>query len=72
MNTIDAGAVLDRVKEGHDYSPQTIAWALVMTGDMDESEYQRIYAPVRSAGVAGSVSEKDSGIGQAGSAGLVG
>lgn len=64
MNTIEARAVLDRTKDGQAYSPQTIAWALVMTGDMDESEYERTYASVRSAGMAGEVSQADAGIGQ--------
>jgi hypothetical protein len=64
MNTIEAQAVLDRTKDGQAYSPQTIAWALVMTGDMNESEYERIYASVRGSGMAGKVSQADAGIGQ--------
>jgi hypothetical protein len=61
MNTIEARAVLDRTKDGQAYSPQTIAWALVMTGDLDESEYEKTYASVRGAGMAGAVSQTDAG-----------
>jgi hypothetical protein len=64
MNTIEARAVLDRTKDGQAYSPQTIAWALVMTGDMDESEYERIYASVRGAGMAGKAPQESTGVWQ--------
>lgn len=64
MNMIEATAVLDRVKDGQDVNPRAVSWALVMTGDLDESEYERIYAPVRGSGVAVAVSKEGSGVGQ--------
>lgn len=72
MNAIQAKMILDRVREGWDYSEATITRAFFMTGEISEHEFRAMEGGMRSTGVGGPLPETGAGIWARGSAGVVG
>ena len=72
MNAIQAKMILDRVRDGWDYSEATITRAFFMTGEISEHEFRAMEGGMRSTGVGGPLPETGAGIWARGSAGVVG
>ena len=72
MNAIQAKMILDRVRDGWDYSEATITRAFFMTGEISEHEFRAMEGGMRSPGVGGPIPEARAGIWARGSAGVVG
>lgn len=72
MNAIQAKMILDRVRDGWDYSEATITRAFFMTGEISEHEFRAMEGGMRSPGVGGPIPEAGAGVWARGSAGVVG
>lgn len=72
MNVIQAKMILDRVREGWDYSEVTITKALFMTGEISEQHTGAVAGGMRSAGMDNPVRETSAGAWAGRSEGVVG
>jgi len=72
MNAIQAKMILDRVREGWDYSEATITRAFFMTGEISEHELRTMESGMRSPGMGCPLQEAGDGAWAGGSAGVVG
>lgn len=72
MNAIQAKTILDRVREGWDYSEATITKAFFMTGEISEHQFGAVAGGVRSPGVDDPIRKTSAGAWPGGSAGVVG
>lgn len=72
MNAIQAKMILDRVRDGWDYSEATITRAFFMIGEISEHEFRAMEGGMRSPGVGGPLQEAGNGAWAGGSAGVVG
>ena len=72
MNAIQAKMILDRVREGWDYSEATITRAFFMTGEISEHEFRAMEGGMRSPGVGCPLQNPGTGVWPGRGAGLVG
>jgi len=62
MNAIQAKMILDRVREGWDYSEATITRAFFITGEISEHELRAMEGRMRSPGVGCPLQDTGDGI----------
>jgi hypothetical protein len=72
MNVIQAKMILDRVREGWDYSETTINRAFFMTGEISEYEFRAMEGGMRSPGLVDPLQETINGTWAGGSPWVVG
>lgn len=72
MNAVQAKTILDRVRDGWDYSEATITRALFMTGEISEHQFGAMAGGMRSPGMGEPIPEAGAGVWARGSAGVVG
>jgi hypothetical protein len=72
MNAIQAKMILDRVREGWDYSEATITRAIFMTGEISEHEFRAMEGGMRSPGVGCPLQDPGPGVWPGRGAGVVG